>query len=184
MIDDETIIEQLFARNEKGLEAMREKYRAACMAVARDVTGDEMDAEECVNDTWLKAWNSIPPDRPRSLKRYLLCITRNLSINAWHKKRAERRGGETGHILAELDETVIPAEDDPASDSTLSEALDTFIAGLERDERVPFVLRYWHGKPVGEIAHALGMPANTVTVRLKRTRAKLKTYLEKRGIRV
>ena len=185
-MDDETIIGLLFARDERGLEELTKKYKSACMTLSRDVTGSEMDAEECVNDTWLRVWNTVPPASPQSLRRYVLRVTRNLSLDRWRETRAEKRGGEQERISAELDECVGPTDEDrPGSDAqTLHEAMEAFVAGLDREERALFILRYWHGKPVAEIAKAFGLKPNTAAVRLRRTRDKLRAYLTERGIRI
>ncbi len=185
-LDDEAIIGLLLARDERGLEALTEKYRAACTSLARDVTGSAMDAEECVNDTWLRVWNTIPPEHPQSLKHYVLRITRNLSLDKWREGRADKRGGGADSLSDELDECADPSDGDlPGTDAReLREAMEQFVAGLDREERAMFVLRYWNGKPVADIARAFGMLSNTVTVRLKRTRAKLRAYLTERGIQI
>ena len=185
-MDDESIISLLNARDEAGLAALQQKYGHACLTLARDVTGSRSDAEEVVNDVSLRVWNSIPPAHPQSLKRYVLRIVRNVALDKWRESRADKRGGEMAAITAELDECAVPADvgNTDAGEQALRDAMEEFVAGLDREERAIFLLRYWHNKPVSEIARAFGLLPNTVTVRLKRVRERLRTFLTERGIQV
>lgn len=185
-MDDEDIIELLNARDESGLAALQQKYGQACLTLARDVTGNRSDAEEVVNDVSLRVWNSIPPAHPQSLKRYVLRVTRNVALDRWRECRADKRGGEQAVITNELDECAVPAEvgNTDAGEQALRDSVEEFVAGLDREERAIFLLRYWHGKPVSDIARAFGLLPNTVTVRLRRTRDKLRAFLTERGIQV
>ena len=183
-LDDEAIIGLLLARDERGLEALNEKYRAACTSLARDVTGSAMDAEECVNDTWLRVWNTIPPERPQSLKHYVLRITRNLSLDKWREGRADKRGGgECAAVLDELTECLpsrsgVEEEYDAAE---LRDAIDRFVRALPEKRRYIFIRRYYYAEPIAAIAARSGMTKGSVMTALCRIRKKLRAFLEKEG---
>ena len=145
----------------------------------------EEDAEECVNDTWLKAWNAIPPSRPMRLSLFLGTITRNLSLDRWKGKKAMKRGrGETQVALEELSE-CIPNNDcteDAVEAAELERLLNSFLHTLpERDCNV-FLRRYWYVEDYAAIAERYGLKLNTVKTSLFRTRNKLKDFLMKEGI--
>lgn len=175
---DSDIIRLYFARDEKAIAATRETYGSYCMTIARDILGNEQDAEECVSDTYLKLWNSIPPDEPRSLKAYAATVIRRLSINRYHQIRAARRNGGIELVFEEL-ENCIPAPEEAASE--LPELLNEFLAGLRPTDRRLFVRRYWYAMMPAELAEKEGMTVNAVTVRLYKTRNKLRAFLEERG---
>ena len=133
---------------------------------------------ECVNDTYLKMWDSIPPNRPDNLKAYGGRFVRNAAINRAEYNSAERRGG--GELLAELDECCTGTSDAPEGEIT--RAIDSFLRTIDRESRVIFVLRYWYMTPLEKIAKRLGCGIPGVKSRLFRTRQKLKEHLEKEGI--
>lgn len=173
---DNIIIELFFARDEKAITEFERVYRKMCMTIARSITGNESDAEECVNDAALRLWNSIPPERPDSLKAYAGRIVRNLSLNRVEHENAAKRCA----ILVELDECI--ADDTPDIDAdALSEVLDTFLETLKPLDAKLFVRRYWYSEPVGQLAKRFGFSENKVTKRLARTRVRLAKYLSERG---
>ncbi len=172
---DQKIIDLFFARDEEAINAAAETHGQKCRAVALRILGNPADAEECVNDTWLKAWHSIPPNRPRSLSAYLCRITRNLAINAYHA----RKNRAFDVALDELAE-CLTVEESHADE--LSALLNAFLADLPALDRRLFMGRYWHAYPVSRLAEAYGMTPNAVSLRLMRTRERLRTYLEERGI--
>ena len=178
-LSDEEITELYFSRDESAIVQTQKKYGRLFLSIAAGITGCAEDAMECVNDTYLKLWNSIPPERPKNLKAYGGRIARNLAINRAEYNGAERRGG--GELVAELDESV---PDSVSSDSPgeISRAIDAFLRKEDRLSRVTFVLRYWHCLPLDEISKRTGAGVPAVKSRLFRTRAKLKRYLEKEGI--
>ena len=184
VITDETIVNRFFDRNEQALSDVQEKYEAYLKTVAKNILGSDLDAEECVNDTYMKAWDSIPPNRPENLKAYLSKITRNLSFNLYQKAHAGKRGGgETALVLDEL-EGCVPGNYDPEEEITkqeLASEINAFLSGLPKENRMLFVSRYYYADSVSEIAKRFRLSENTVSVRLNRLRARLKKHLTERG---
>ncbi len=178
---DEAIVALYFARDERAIEETARHYGAACMRVSMDILSSRPDAEECVNDTYLKTWNSIPPNRPKSLGGYVLRIVRNLSVNRLRDLTAAKRSRDLTLSIHEL-EACLPAGREDAGD--ISAELNRFLATLgERDRRL-FLGRYWYNLPIKTLAREWGMKPNTVTQNLARTRERLRAFLEKGGIPV
>lgn len=171
------LTELFFARDEEALRETARLYEPLCMHIALNILAVRQDAEECVNDTWLRAWNHIPPDRPRSMAAYLGTIVRNLAINRW---RARRNRALTVD-LDELRETIPMTEEDAGE---LPGLLGAFLARCDSLDRRLFVGRYWYARPVRDMALAYGLTPNTVSQRLRRTRLELKQFLEERGYRI
>jgi len=181
-MDDARIIALYFARDEQAIDATAQKYGSYCAAIARNILIRE-DAEECVNDTWLRAWNAIPPHKPRIFSAFLAKITRNLALHRWHYNTAARRGGgETVLMLDELGSIVSDRDAEQAVDRrALIRAINEILRQLPTQKRTMFLRRYWYFDSVGTIAKRFGMTENAVSVSLSRTRAKLREELEKRG---
>ncbi len=182
-MEDSEIIALFFARDETAVKESVAKYERYCHAVAYRILGDAADAEECVNDTWLRAWNSIPPAAPDDLRAYLAKITRHLSLDRLEAENAGKRVSR--HTLVPLDELaeLLPADDpdpDPAV-GALTAHIDTFLRTLPDRTADIFVLRYFHFTPVWEIAGQLGISENLTAAILSRTRKKLKKYLIGKG---
>ncbi len=184
-MDDSKIIELYMDRSEQAISETARKYGRYCHYIAYNILHNDEDSEECVNDTYLRTWNSIPPKRPNKLQTFLGKITRNLSLNKYEKQSAEKRGsGQIPLILDELTE-CIPADRNSETlveDMVIKETLDRFLENLSADARKIFVRRYWYMSSVKEIAEEYGLSESKVTVTLFRTRQKLKTVLEKEGI--
>lgn len=184
-MDDSKIIELYWDRSEQAISETSKKYGRYCHYIAYNILHNDEDSEECVNDTYLRAWDSIPPQRPNKLQTFLGKITRNLSLNKWEKLSAEKRGaGQISVVLDELTE-CIPAEEDTTNtveNMVIRNVLDRFLDELPTDTRKMFVRRYFYMSPVKEIANEYGLSESKVTVTLFRTRKKLKTALEKEGI--
>ncbi len=182
-MDDSAILRLYLARDEAALDETARKYGAYCAAIARNILGSPEDTEECVNDTWLRAWNAIPPQRPSPLAGFLGAITRNLAFDRWQRERAGKRGGgQTALALEELAECV--SGQDAGGDLSLQElqaALRAFLDGLPSDRREIFLRRYWCVEPVGEIARRFGRTENQISTLLYRIRKKLRLYLTERG---
>ena len=184
-MEDREIIELYWRRSEDAIRASEAKYGGYCAAIARNILLDRQDAEECVNDTWIGAWNAIPPHRPGRLGLFLGKITRSLACDALRARNARKRGG--GQRPAALDELAecVPAGGGPEEAieaRELEETLNRFLRGLpERDCNV-FLRRYWYAETVEAVAERYGMKENTVKTSLYRTRKKLKAYLEKEGV--
>ncbi len=183
-MNDSEIVELFFSRDEKAISAANQKYGKYCSAVAMNVLGNREDSEECVNDALLKAWNSIPPEKPRNLAGYLAKITKNISINRYNNAQADKRGGgEIPLIYDELSE-CIPDKTDVERNfeqAELIEAVKAFLGKLSEGKRRLFLLRYWYCLSVSEAAERVGISANNAAVTLARTRKKLLDHLRKRG---
>ena len=184
-MEDRQIIALYNERSEAALSETEKKYGRYCRTVAYNILNNEEDSEECVNDTWLKAWEAIPPRCPDSLAAFLGKITRNLALNLYkHKNREKRGGGQTMLVLEELTECI------PGTDSTeetveevlLTEVLNGFLEELPTEKRKIFMRRYWYMSSVKEIAKDYGLSESKVKMTLLRLRSKLKTVLEKEGI--
>ena len=178
---DGQLTELYWSRDEQALIVTAEMYGAYCYSIAFGILRDEEDSKESVNDTYMSAWNSIPPHRPAILKTFLGKITRRLSIDRLRKKNAQKRSGETADILEELSE-CISSSGDPSAESEkklLDETINRFVKELRGIEQRVFVCRYWYAKPIREISQQFGFTESKVKAMLMRTRAKLKERLEK-----
>ena len=183
---DAEILDLYFDRNEQAIAETQMKYGNYCFSIAFNVLHDQEDADECVNDTWMRAWDSIPPNRPDHFNIFLGTITRNLSFDRWKKKKALKRGsGETQVQLDELEE-CIPATgvgtEEAVEAAELQRMINDFLHTLPEKECNVFLRRYWYSEEYAEIAKRYGMNLNSVKTSLFRTRGKLKAFLEKQGI--
>ncbi len=187
-MDDEQIIELYMERSENAISETAQKYGIYCKYIAGNILQNEEDSEECVNDALLRAWNSIPPNRPACLRTYLGKITRNLAINKSEQKKAKKRGGDAKIEFYEENGAGCAAEDiteEQITESlTVSDAVNRFLEGLAPVQRKIFVRRYWYMSPVSEIAREYGINESKVTVSLFRMRKKLRAALEKEGITI
>ena len=174
-LTDAEIIDLYFSRDEAALEHTAKNYGAYCTSVAMNILNDPSDAEECVNDTYLRAWNSIPPQRPTVLRLFLGKITRNLAIDKYRANKSRRREFEVA--LEEIAE-ILPAREE--DDGNLLVLLTDFLSTLPDEERDLFVLRYYHGHSVARLAKAFRVRPNSLSARLYRTREKLRAYLTER----
>ena len=180
-MEDQKIIELYFARDEQAIAETAKRYGTDCMRVSMNILHSRPDAEECVNDTYLRAWNSIPPTRPNILKVFLCKIIRNLSLNRLRDIHRMERDADLTVSLHELEGCLaIPEE----NGEELAGLLSAFLKTQDKTDRLLFMGRYWHGISVAELAARLDMKPNTVTVKLKRTRERLQAYLSERGYRV
>lgn len=184
---DAEIVELYWNRDETAIAATSERYGNYCYSIAYHILQCSEDAKECVNDTYWKAWLSIPPQRPSRLATYLGKITRNLSLDRLKRMNAQKRGkGQADLALREL-EGCIPATtdlDQIANEIVLTNAINQFLRAQPRTERNIFVGRYWHLYSITDLAQAYDMRESKVASLLFRMRKKLKTYLEKEGISV
>ena len=185
-MEDRKIIGLFFERSEQAIAALSEKYGDLCHKVSYNILSDAMDAEECVNDAYLGAWNTIPPQNPNPLITYLCRIVRNLSVKRYHYNTAKKRNSHYDKALDEL-EKCIPAATSVEAEleaKELARILDEFLDSLSRENRVMFMRRYWFSESVTDIAALFHMNSHAVTVRLSRVRDKLRNYLEERGVHV
>ena len=180
-LPDERIIALYNARDEKAIQATADKYGNFCMSLSYDILKSRPDAEECVNDTYLRAWNSIPPAKPKKLQAFLAAITRRLSLDRYREQRAAKRNRDLEISFEELSD-MIEAPDDRADE--LPELFNDFLRTLDRPERRLFLRRYWFSVTVEALAKEEGTTKNAITVRLYKTRNKLKSYLQERGYTV
>lgn len=183
-MEDSRILDLYWERNEAAIEHTAKKYGNYCFRISWQILGDREDAAECVNETWLGLWNSIPPHRPENLAAYLGKLTRRISLKRWRDSRTEKRGGGQVELaLEELSECVPgePGLDAGLEAKELTRCIGTFLRTLPRTERQIFVLRYWYLEPVREIGRSFGFSESKVKSMLFRTRAKLKTELIKEG---
>ena len=184
---DVDIVELYRKRDESAIAATAERYGSYCYSIAYRILQCGEDARECVNDTYWKAWQSIPPQRPERLGTYLGTVTRNLAIDRRKHLNAQKRGaGQTELVLEEL-EGCLPASggaEQIMDELVLKNAINQFLRAQKRTERNIFVGRYWHLYSIAELAQAYGMRESKVASLLFRMRKKLKHHLEKEGISV
>lgn len=184
---DNEILDLFWARQERAISEAQNVYGNYCYSIAWHILHVKEDSDECVNDTWLRAWNAIPPKRPNRLALFLGTITRNLSLDRWKEKNAVKRGnGEMMLALDELAECVPDARgtEEAVEAAELERLLNEFLRTLPERERNVFLRRYWYVDEYGDIAKRYGMKLNTVKTSLHRTRAKLREYLEGEGVMV
>lgn len=183
-LEDEHILELYINRNESAIAESSRQYGRYCYSISYNILSDKEDAEECVNDTWLRTWNAIPPQRPSKLSFFVGRITRNLSLDKFKAKKTKKRGGEMTIILGELDD-CIPSDHDVEQailEKDLAETINRFLRTLPERECNLFLARYWYSHSQAEIAAQFAMKENNVKASLFRTRTKLKTHLQEEGI--
>lgn len=161
-MDDAKIVQLYWDRNEQAISATADKYGNYCAAIAKNILGNSQDTEECVNDTYLNAWNSMPPHRPNILATFLGKITRNLALNKYKHNTAD-------NVEQEINR------------KELILAINHFLKKLPSDKRNIFVCRYWYFDSISDIAAHFDMTENNVSVTLNRLRLKLRNYLLERG---
>lgn len=183
-MEDKRIIALFWSRDEMAIEAAEKAYGGLCRRVADNILPNVQDAEECVNDTWLHSWNSMPPQRPKFLAAFLCRITRNLAFNRYKQLHAGKRGGgEAALVLEELAECVSGREDVESvlERELLVAAVNEFLAGLPERKRDIFLRRYWYADSVADIAACYRMTPGSVSAALSRMREKLRRHLTERG---
>ena len=184
-MEDSAIIDLYWAREERALSETDTKYGGYCRSIAHNILRNREDTEECVSDTWLHAWNAMPPQRPSILSSFLGRITRNLSYDRYKAAHAEKRGGGSVPLALDELEQCVPAASDAhraVEDKELAAAIDRFLRTLPARECNIFLRRYWYVDGVTEIAARYNMKENTVKSVLYRTRERLRVFLEKEGI--
>ena len=183
-VEDGAIIDLLFERSEQAITELERAYGAAVRKTAANLLHCRQDAEECVNDTWLGVWNSIPPHRPHPLVSYVCKITRNLAVSRLRSAAADKRNRSLDLVLDELEDCIPSGFDVEGAMAAkeLAAAIDRFLETLPYDDRFLFVRRYWFADPVKEIAAMTRQRENRVSVRLFRLREKLRKSLQKEGL--
>ena len=182
-MEDSQIIGLYFKRDEAAISETRAKYGAFCHKIALNILSINEDAEECVNDTYLRAWSSMPPQKPDRLGAWLGKVVRNIAINLWKKKHRQKRYAGMEQLLNEL-EDCIPSPvtvEQEIEEQKLTEVINTWLASLPQNDRILFVRRYWNGETVAYLARESGMSPANMAKRMYRLRKNLKFRLEEEG---
>ena len=160
-MEDAAIVELYWDRDQRAITASDEKYGALCRSLSHNILASREDAEECVNDTWHRAWDTMPPQRPNSLRAYLCRIVRNLSIDRWRAARSQKRGEGLGQLVLELEDCVPagPSAEEAWEARETAAAVDRWLAALAQTDRMLFVRRYWYGERVDQLAARFGLAA-------------------------
>ena len=183
-MEDKEIIGLYLDRNEQAIAATSEKYGSYCKSISVNILKNDEDAEECVNDTYMKTWNAIPPQIPVIFSAFLGKIVRNISFNKYRHNNSQKRGGsEMPLILDELGEIVSGKEsvEDEIDKKELLRDINGFLNSISEYKRGIFIRRYWYSDKVSDIAKRCGKSENSVSVELNRTRKNLSEYLLKKG---
>ena len=183
-MEDTKIVDLFWQRDQSAIAQADQKYGKYCYAIAYGILSSREDSEECVSDTWHKAWQVIPPEKPNRLQAFLGRITRNLALDRYGYNHAQKRNVYLETVMDEYWQ-CIPNGDMPLEDQVALKALiNGFLGGLDKQTRVIFLRRYYYICSVRDIAKSLGLSESNVSVILHRTRVKFKEYLQKEGISV
>lgn len=183
-MDDRLIVDLYFARSEKAISETDKKYGRYCRYIASNILYSDTEAEECVDDAYMNTWSAIPPERPNSLRAFVGRITRNLALNRYEHKRAQKRYAGIEAALDEIEELISAPEESIVDTMALRDSINEFLGTLTRKSRIIFVKRYWYLASIKEIADEIGASESSVKVSLHRTRCELKEFLEKKGITI
>ena len=185
-MEDASIIELYFDRDEDAIRQTDIKYGSYCNTITYNILHDYHDSEECRNDTYFKLWNTIPPTRPKIFKAFIARIARNLAIDLYNKKHADKRGGASVELALDELEECLSASSNPyaAEDQVVTDCLNAFLRTLSEEARFMFVRRYWYMDTTVQIAESMKIKESKVRVTLKRTRDRLRSFLAKEGIRI
>ena len=179
------IIDLYLERSESAINETALKYGNYCSKIAMNILHNKEDSEECVNDTYLKTWDSIPPQQPTKFSAFLGRITRNLSFNKYKARNTQKRGGSDMELLLSELEDCIPSESSVEMEyeaGQTAKIIDRFLTASTPENRILFVRRYWYTDSIADIAERFSMSESKVKSSLLRTRNKLKDYLEKEGV--
>ena len=184
MIDDEKIIELFFERSEQAIRELDIKYGKICHSLSYNIVNSRRDAEECVNDAYLGAWNAIPPARPNPLLSYLLKIVRNISLKIYWRKEAAKRSSHYTIALEEIEACIADQKniEEEIEVRELACIIESFLDTLTIENRVIFMRRYWFSDSYKDIAEFVGLSEKNISVRLTRIREKMKQYLIEREV--
>ena len=183
-MEDEKIVALYWERSEAAIAETQRKYGSYCYSIAYRILYSEQDAEECENDTYLRAWESIPPHQPMRLATFLGKITRNIALNRYHYEHAQKRFFSATVVFDEIAELIPdPSESsDPCEENLLRDAINRFLKSLTREARIIFVRRYWYFSTIEEISRDYGWTQSKIKVSLHRSRIRMKHFLEKERI--
>ena len=184
MMEDEKIIELFFERSEQGIRELDIKYGKICHKLSYNIVNSRQDAEECVNDAYLGAWNAIPPVHPNPLLSYIVKIVRNISLKIYWKKQAAKRSGQYTMALEEIEGCIADPRtvEEEIEAKELARIIEAFLDTLTLENRVIFMRRYWFADSYKDIAEFVGLSEKNISVRLTRIREKMKQYLLERGV--
>ena len=184
MLEDKKIVELFFARSEQTIRELDIKYGKICHKLSYNIVNDWQDAEECVNDAYLGAWNAIPPARPDPLQAYICKIVRNISLKRYYRKEAAKRNSVYEIAMQELEDGLSAPDTVEAEIEAreLAEIIESFLETLTVENRVIFMRRYAYMDAYSDIAARVGLSENNVAVRLNRIRRKMKQYLIEREV--
>ena len=184
MAEDEEIIELFFARSEEAIRELDAKYGRVCRRLSQNILDDRRDAEECVNDAYLGAWNTIPPAKPDPLLAYICKIVRNISLKCYYRKEAAKRNSPYGIAMQELEHFVFATDtvETEIEAKELTRMIEQFLDTLSEKDCVIFMRRYWFCSTYAEIAKCVGISEKNVSVRLARIRKQMKDYLMEREV--
>ena len=184
MTDDGKIIELFLARDQQGIQELDLKYGRACHSLSYHIVNDRNDAEECVNEAYFGAWNTIPPVKPNPLRSYLLKIVRNISLKTYWRKEAAKRNGHYTIALEEIEGYVadLKTVEDEIETRELAHIIEKFLDTLTVENRVIFMRRYWFADSYKDIAEFVGLTEKNVSVRLARIRKRMRRYLIEREV--
>ena len=184
MSDDEKIIELFFERSEQAIRELDIKYGKLCRNLSYNIVNSRRDAEECVNDAYLGAWNAIPPARPDPLLSYIVKIVRNISLKIYWQKEAAKRSGHYTVALEEIEGCIADQKtvEDEIEARELARIIEDFLDTLTVENRVIFMRRYWFADSYKDIAELVGLSEKNISVRLTRIREKMKQYLIEREV--
>lgn len=185
MMEDQEIINLYISRSQNAISETENKYGSYCRTIAHNILFDKGESEECVNDSYFRTWNSIPPTIPKILKAFLAKVTRNTALNMYEKKHAAKRNH--GQVALSLDELAECIEDENDTEKKIERseviaALNEFLEGLDKNKRIYFMQRYFYMTPVKEIAEKNGISEGSLKTMLSRIRADLKKYIAERGL--
>lgn len=185
-MDDSRIIELFFERSEKAISELSSKYGGVCLKIAENVLNNHQDAEECVNDTYLGVWDTIPPKKPESLLAYVCKLARNISLNRYRYNSSKKRNGIYDVCISELEECISSRDtaEDRWETTELSRLINEYLGTLDTTNRMLFVRRYWYLDSIETLALMSKLSAGAVRTRLSRVRDMLKKFLESRGVDV
>ena len=183
-LDDSIIIDLFFERSEQAIIELSHKYGSLCAKVANNILNDVRHAQECVNDAYLGVSKSIPPQKPNQLPSYVCRIVRNLAIKKYQANTAAKRNSTYDVVLDELEDCFPSGTtvEDEFNAGEITRSIDRFLENLDRENRIMFVRRYWHSDSIADLAELFNTSNHNISVRLSRTRAKLKKHLIKGGV--
>ena len=185
-MQDSKIIDLFFERSEQAITELSLKYEKLCKQISINILGNEEDALECINDSYLGVWNTIPPKRPDNLKYYFCRIVRNNALKRFHSNSALKRNSFYDIALQELEECIpdVNSIEKELTSAEITKLIDSFLAMQKKENRIIFIRRYFFSDSIADISKKMGMSENNVSVRLTRMRTCLRNHLEKEGIEI